>query len=93
MSSYTTNPSIGPREVWEDVCTPMALAIQSETKRIEDLKRLVLGESRRYYRVSHLDHFLAENTAISADVSFKEPIRFMRITNRSCKYFFCCSRK
>ena len=93
--TYNQSISIEPREmwVWENDCTPMTLVVQSETKRNEDLKGLVLGESQRYYRMSHLDNFLAEKTAIPAGVSFEESIRIMRITNRSCKYLFCCTRK
>ena len=95
MSSHTTNPPIELREVWvwEDGCDVVAVDIQPKTKRIEDLKRLVLGESRKFYRASHLGNILAVNVAIPTDVSFEAPIRLMRITNHSRKYCSCCTRK
>ncbi|CAM4780564.1 unnamed protein product [Rotaria magnacalcarata] len=67
MSAVTTVSSIHPRE----------------TKIIEDIKRLVLGDSRKHYQAFYLQQFLAENVAIPTDVSFENPIQLNRIINRS----------
>ncbi|CAF4528313.1 unnamed protein product [Rotaria socialis] len=85
MSSATTVSSIHPREVWikEEGCSHVCLIIDPQTKIIEDIKRLVLGDSRKHYQAFYLQQLLAENVAIPTDVSFENPIQLNRIINRS----------
>ncbi|CAF3393188.1 unnamed protein product [Rotaria sp. Silwood2] len=85
MSAATTDVFIRPREVWvnQEGCKNMRLFIDPHTKIIEDIKLLVLGDSRKHYQAFYLEQPLAENAAIPTDVSFENPIRLPRIINHS----------
>ncbi|CAF3326988.1 unnamed protein product [Rotaria sp. Silwood2] len=85
MSAATTDAFIRPREVWvkQEGCKNMRLFIDPHTKIIEDIKLLVLGDSRKHYQAFYLEQPLAENAAIPTDVSFENPIRLPRIINHS----------
>ncbi|CAF5160024.1 unnamed protein product, partial [Rotaria sp. Silwood1] len=85
MSATTTDSSIHPREIWvkRERRNSMRLFIDPDTKIIEDIKLLVLGDSRKHYQAFYLQQPLAENAAIPTDVSFENPIRLNRIINRS----------
>lgn len=94
MSATTTDLSTLRREVWvqQEGCETVRLFIKSDTNIIEDLKLLVLGDSRKDYHAFYLQQHLLEYYLIPTDVSPQEPIQFKRIKDRRCKCFFCCQQ-
>jgi hypothetical protein len=90
MSTTTTDPHALQREVWvhQEGFDTMRLFLEPHTKIIEDLKVLVLGESRCYYRAFYFQQHLMGDDDIPDDTSGYQPIKFKRIVADRRKYFF-----
>ena len=92
MSANTTDSSVPNRIVWfqQEGRRKGSLLIEPHTKIIEDIKKLVLRDSRFDYQAFYLEQGLDEEDPIPDAGSGRDPIMFKLISARPCKYFFFC---
>ena len=97
ISAYTVDSPIPRREIWvhKEGCTQMRLYLEPHQTIIEDIKILVLRDSRWDYQAFHFQQSLDEEDPIPTDASSANPIQFKHIMNcpRESFFLWCCILK
>ena len=88
MSTITTASYGSKREVWirRERYDIECILIESGLKRIEDVKEVVFGDSRRFYVAFHRGQFLESYQDIPDDAGGREPIHFKKIESGSSTF-------